>query len=343
MPTAQSCCHLRRSVPWSAEALSKRGRAASAPAGLADASGESLDTIAPHRARTMAEMGAIQSRMGPPDSVPLSIKSYRPRPTDIIIAPYSKCGTTWLQQTFHTLRTRGDMDFDDISRVVPWIETAGMLDLDLEASQRADPRGFKSHLAYDQLPKGARYVVCLRDPKDALVSMYRFMEGWFLEPGAVSIAEFFNERWLNGRAEVGYWHHLISWWEERDNPDVLLFSYEHMTDAPEAHIRKLAAFCQIPLDDALLAITVERSSLAFMLQHKDRFDDLLMRTLSERRCNLPGGSDSAKVRKGAVGGHRAELPAEIGAALDAEWTRLVTPKLGFADYAALEADLRRRG
>jgi hypothetical protein len=291
----------------------------------------------------MAEMGAIQALMGPPDAVPLSIKSYRPRPSDIIISPFGKCGTTWLQQTFHTLRTGGDMDFDDISRVVPWIETAGMLGIDLEAPQRAEPRGFKSHLAYDQLPRGARYVVSLRDPKDALVSMYRFMEGWFLEPGAVLIGDFFSERWLKGGGEGGgYWHHLISWCEQRDNPDVLLLSYEHMTDEPEAHIRRLAAFCQIPLDDARLGLTLERSSLAFMLQHKDRFDDFLMRTLSEQRCNLPSGSDSAKVRKGGVGGHRHELPAEIGAALDAEWTRRVTPKLGFADYAALEADLRRR-
>src|SRR5258708_2047810 len=82
------------------------------------------------------------------------------------------------RQTFHTLRTRGDRDFDDISRVVPWIETAGACGIDLNAPQRAEPRGFKSHLDYDRTPKGARYVVSLRDPKDAMVSMYRFMEGW---------------------------------------------------------------------------------------------------------------------------------------------------------------------
>ena len=284
----------------------------------------------------------MQGRLGSPDAARLSIESYRPRPSDIVISPYGKCGTTWLQQTFHTLRTRGDMDFDDISRVVPWIETSRMLGVDLDAPQRAEPRGFKSHLAYDQLPKGARYVVALRDPKDALVSMYRFMEGWFLEPGAVSIGDFCAGRWMMGGPEGGgYWHHLVSWWEQRENPDVLVFSYEQMTLDPVAHIRRLAAFCNIPLDDALLAMTLERSSLDFMLAHKDRFDDFLMRSLSEERCNLPPGSDSAKVRKGGVGGHRRELPPAVGAVLDAEWSRLVTPKLGFADYAALEAELGR--
>ena len=60
------------------------------------------------------------------------------------------------------------MDFDDISRVVPWIETARCSIIDLEAPQRAEPRGFKSHLSYAAIPKGARYVVSLRDPKDAI-------------------------------------------------------------------------------------------------------------------------------------------------------------------------------
>lgn len=290
----------------------------------------------------MAEMGQIQARMGRPEDFAASIASWRPCPSDIVISPYGKCGTTWLQQTFHTLRTGGDMDFDDISRVVPWIETAHVVGIDLEAPQRAEPRGFKSHLAYDALPKGARCVVSFRDPKDALISMRHFMEGWFLDPGAVSLADFF-ETWRKGGPEGGgYWRHLISWWEQRENPDVLLFSYEHMTADPAGHVRALAAFCGIVLDEDLLALTLERSSLAYMLAHKDRFDDAMMRKASEERCNLPPGSNSAKVRKGGVGGHKGELPPEIGAAMDEIWTEVVTPRLGFETYGALETALRRR-
>jgi hypothetical protein len=299
-----------------------------------------MDDEGPHRARSLAEMGQIQSRMMAREDFALSIGSYCPRPTDVVISPFSKCGTTWLQQIFHCLRTGGDMDFDDISRVTPWIEMARALGIDLNSPQKAQPRGFKSHLDWNAIPKGARYMVCLRDPKDALVSLYRFMEGWFLEPGAVSIDEFARTRLADRPDAPNYWRHLISWWGERDNPDVLLISYEHMREAPAAHIRRIAAFCGIQLDEALLALTLERSSLAFMLRHKDRFDDRLMRELSERRCNLPPGSDSAKVRQG--GAHRDELPAETGEALDAMWTKLVAPSLGYPDYATLEADLRRR-
>jgi len=298
-----------------------------------------MDDAAPQRrARSLAEMKRLQGGFVKPDEIGASIKAYRPRPTDVVISPFGKCGTTWLQQTFHTLRTRGDMDFDDISRVVPWIETAAGCGVDIEAPQRAEPRGFKSHLAYEPMPKGARYVVSLRDPKDAMVSMYRFMEGWFFEPGSIPMGEFVADRMADPQG--GYWSHLLSWWAVRNEPNVLLLSYEHMSAEPAAHIRRLAAFCGIPLDDELLALTLERSSLAFMLAHKDRFDDAMMRRLSEERCGLPPGSDSAKVRAGKVGSHRQELPPEAAAALEARWADVVTPKLGFADYAALEAALR---
>jgi len=301
-----------------------------------------MDQIAPHRARSLAEFGELGGKMFDPALIGAALQSYRPRPSDVVITPYGKCGTTWLQQIFHTLRTRGDFDFDDISRVVPWLETAQIVGLDLEAPQRAEPRGFKSHLAFHMIPQGARYIVAFRDPKDACVSMYRFMEGWFLEPGAVPIDEFAAFWIARGASATDYWTHLLSWWNERDNPDVLILSYEGMNAEPEATIRKVAAFSGLALDDDLLALTLERSSFDFMLAHKDRFDDFLMRTASETRCNLPPGSDSAKVRKGGSGG-RQELSAETAAAIDAKWREVVTPATGFADYAALEAEVRRRG
>jgi hypothetical protein len=301
-----------------------------------------MEQIAAHRARSLAEFGELGGKLFVPADIGAGLQSYRPRPSDVVITPYAKCGTTWLQQIFHTLRTRGDFDFDDISRVVPWLETAVIAGVNLEGPQRAEPRGFKSHLSYAMVPKGARYIVAFRDPKDAVVSMFRFMEGWFIEPGAVLMNDF-AKNWV-ARTDEGrdYWSHLLSWWAERDNPDVLILSYEGMMAAPDATIRQVAAFCGFALDDELMALALERSSFEFMLAHKDRFDDLLMRTASEKRCNLPPGSDSAKVRKGGSGGHRQELSPEISAALDAKWRELVTPLTGFADYAAMEAQIRLR-
>lgn len=298
-----------------------------------------MDHAAPRRGRNLAEMGQLMGKMFVDAEIGASIAAWRPRPTDVVIAPYGKCGTTWLQQIFHTLRTGGDMDFDDISRVVPWIETSVVAGIDIEAPQRAEPRGFKSHLAHDALPPGAKAIVSLRDPKDALVSFYRFMEGWFFEPGAVSIEEF-SAMYLERTVVGSYWGHLLSWWKVRHDPNVLLLSYEHMIAEPDAAIRRVAEFCGLPTDAERLALAREQSSIDFMLAHKDRYDDAILRRVSETRCNLPPGSDSAKVRKGGVGGHKAELPRDIAAAMDAKWRETVTPVTGHADYASLEAALR---
>ena len=282
------------------------------------------------RASSLVELEELLAEMFTREEIGKGLK-LQLRSTDVVITPFGKSGTTWLQQMVHTLRTRGDMDFDDISRVVPWIESSPALGLDLDAEQRAKPRAFKSHLEYEPIPKGGKYINSVRNPGDALYSMYKFMEGWFLEPGAVSLDEFARERFIKSRA---YWRHLKSWWAQRQEPQVLFMAYEHMQQDLEGTIVRVARFIDVPLDDELLKITLEHASFAFMLEHKDRFDDALMRQLSETRCQLPSGSDSAKVREGTIGSHK-KLSAEISEELDEVWQEEIQASLGFKDYASL--------
>jgi len=298
-------------------------------------------TTTGRRATSLEELREIQAPMLTEAGMAAGL-ALELRPSDVVISPFGKSGTTWTQQIVHGMRTRGDMDFDDISRVVPWIETSTDLGIDLEAEQRGEPRAFKSHLSWDRVPKGGRYIVPLRDPGDALVSAYRFMEGWFVEPGAISIEDHARENFMKPRPGGGYWAHLVSWWEQRDEDHVLLLAYEQMKVDLEGTVRRIAAFLDMPLDDELFEIVMRQSSLEFMTQYKDRFDDFLMRRRSEEVCGLPPGSDSAKVRAGEVGSRKAELPAEIQAELDTRWTEEVTPQLGFASYDELLEEMRRR-
>jgi len=262
--------------------------------------------------------------------------AFVPRPSDVIIASYAKCGTTWLQQMVHSLRTGGDLDFDDISRVVPWIETAADLGIDLDAPQRGEPRVFKSHLSYDQVPPGARYIVSVRDPRDALVSAYRFFEGWFFEPGSIDIEDLGRARFVEGRA---YYRHLVSWWPHRRDENVLLLAYEHMKEDGEATVRRVAEFIGVGDDEQRIIAASRESSFAQMDAHKNRYDDLLMRERSEQVCGLPPGSDSSKVRAGRTGAHRLELSPRLVADLDVAWRETVTPEIGFATYEALLEEL----
>ncbi len=285
------------------------------------------------RATTVAELGALLDRFISNDGVARGL-AFAPRPSDVIISPYAKSGTTWLQQIVHGLRTGGDMDFDDISRVVPWIETASDLGLDLEAEQKASPRAYKSHLAYTVIPKGCRYIVSLRDPRDAAVSFFRFMEGWLLEPGTVSIDDHTRSRFLDRSHGRDYWTHFTSWWQQREDPSLLLLAYEHMKNDLPGTVRRVARFLEIPADDALIELVAHQASLEFMLAHKDRFDDRLMRGLSETILGLPAGSDSSKVRTGEVGAHAYELSPEVTALLDQMWQETIETELGLPSYRA---------
>ena len=284
------------------------------------------------RAESIEELLGIFARFSDREVSKASIAGYEPRPTDVVITPFGKSGTTWTQQIFHTLRTRGDMDFDDISRVVPWIETSGLLGLDINAEQVASPRGFKSHLAYDKMPKGARYINVIRNPVDAAFSAFKFMEGWYIEPGTITPDEFV----AMSTADAGYEKHFVSWWPLRDTDDVLYLVFEHMKQDLEGTIEKIANFIGVELDDELRAITMEHASLPFMQQYKDRFDDAMMRARSEETV-LPEGSDSAKVRAGQVGVH--DLADETVAAIHERWRELVAPVTGFDSYEELIASL----
>jgi hypothetical protein len=286
--------------------------------------------------RSLEKMRDRQKHMMTEDEFKAGLK-LELRPTDVVIAPFAKSGTTWTQQIVHTLRTRGDMDFDDISRVIPWIETSAAIGIDLNAEQRAEPRAFKSHLGWDLVPRGGRYINVVRDPADVLVSLYKFNEGWYWEPGTVDLTEYAMTGFLKQRA---YYRHLKSWWPRRDDPDVLFLCYERMLAEPRTTIIRIAEFIGVPLDDELLDLTERHASLEFMLEHKDRFDDYLMRKLASERMHLPLESDGAKVREGRAGSG-AMLSAEVREKLDELWAEEITAELGFRDYPALIEALER--
>jgi len=264
--------------------------------------------------------------------------TYQAQPTDLFISPYGKCGTTWLQQIIHSLRTGGDMDFDDISRVLPYLEAAYALGIDLYAPQRGAFQAFKCHLSWHDVPKGGRYIVSVRNPKDALISGYHFLNDWYFADGAVSISEFARDLYMIWRGTPqGYWYHLDSWWAQRHDEHVLLLCYEEMRQDLPGTVQTIAHFLGMEIDEALLALVVKHASLDFMLAHKEQFDDRLMREFNVKIGQLPPGGDAIRVRKGRVGDHRLELPADISAEMDAIWQEEITAKWGLASYQDLRA------
>lgn len=74
-------------------------------------------------ARTVEELADRMSQMSSPDGR-RHARAFHPRPSDVVIAPDGKSGTTFLQHVAHGVRTGGSMDLEEISCVVPWTVTA---------------------------------------------------------------------------------------------------------------------------------------------------------------------------------------------------------------------------
>lgn len=292
------------------------------------------------RATTLNELEVVLDKFFDETKTPLGL-AFKPHPSDIIITPYAKCGTTWLQQITHGLRTRGDMNFDEIEAVVPWIELAYDMGWDLDAPQAAIPRLYKSHVSWHDIPKECRYICSFRHPYTAIVSFYRFFEGWLFEPDTISLEDLTRWRWPRDKADrQGYWYHLISWWEQRHNPNVLLLCYEDMLADPSRTIQKIARFMEIELDDALLDIVLRQSSREFMLAHKHQFDEHHLQDIGGKRAGLPPPVDSGKVTSGVADESRYQLPDYIKKELDVIWQEQVQPKFGFKNYSEFRQALQ---
>lgn len=265
-------------------------------------------------------------------------KAFRARPDDIIVSTYAKAGTTWMQQIVHGLRTKGDMDFGEITDVVPWIELAHDVGWDILGEQKASPRAFKTHYDYGSVPKGARYIWVVRNPKDTAVSFYNFMNGWVLERDAVSIDDFVQQFFLERPEPRDYWSHLVSWFKACEADDVLALTFEEMKDDLPKAVQRVASFMGCGDADAV-EIAIKQAHFSFMKAHEGQFDD---HPLAQARCaalKLPEGAGSSKVKSGTVGGHKNTLSDEAARMLDAKWAAVVQAQLGFADYDALREAL----
>jgi hypothetical protein len=111
---------------------------------------------------------------------------------DIICSVPGKSGTTWTMNIVHQLRSGGDHDFKDVYIEVPWLEfVEGPTDSRENRLERfrsmttARRRAFKTHSSPPMIPyvepgpnvPDVKYIVVLRNPEEALMSLKPFMEG----------------------------------------------------------------------------------------------------------------------------------------------------------------------
>ncbi|XP_048443854.1 cytosolic sulfotransferase 5-like [Pyrus x bretschneideri] len=160
-------------------------------------------------------------------------QDFRARDSDIFLATFPKCGTTWVKALMIAIKNRKDCDYSshplltkNPHDIVPYIELLVHQDNPVEyLDSMASPRLLASHIPHSSLPNSlldsdTRVVYIARNPKDVLVSFWAFSEK------------------LRSK---GYWEASLK------NPNkVLFFKFEDLKADTEGCVKRLAEFIGYP-------------------------------------------------------------------------------------------------
>ncbi|XP_067134026.1 sulfotransferase 1C2-like [Centruroides vittatus] len=172
-----------------------------------------------------------------------SVVEYKPKPDDIFIATYPKCGTTWMQYIVTLILRKGEPFADglDFFTNSPFLEMTGA---DAIETMRK-PGVLKTHLPIHLVPFSpeAKYIYVARNPKDCCVSFYyhtKLFSPYNFENGTF---EDYFEVFIRGEVDWGdYFDHLLGWYAHRNDPNVYFTTYENMKKDIQSEIFKVAAF-----------------------------------------------------------------------------------------------------
>lgn len=247
------------------------------------------------------------------------------RPGDIIISTPEKSGTTWMQMICALLifqRTTLDRSLDLIS---PWLDMQirdiGDVVADLEAQQHR--RFIKTHTPLDGLPIDANvtYICVGRDPRDVAISAAHHQDNINVQAlftareraiGNEDLAEMYLDRVPVPTASLArFWHfvdaankgelklvnlastmhHLATFWERREQPNVVLVHYADLQRDLEGEMRRIASRLGIEIDEDVLPDLVAAAGFDAMRERADEIaPDSTYRILQSNRAFFRSGS-----------------------------------------------------
>jgi aryl sulfotransferase len=207
------------------------------------------------------------------------------RDGDIVISTPSKCGTTWTQMICALLIFQSTDFPRPLGAMSVWVESLlhRREEVMAELTAQRHRRFMKTHIPLDGLPydKRVTYVCVGRDPRDTAISWDSHVANRKAVGAKKTVgppSESARDRfwlWVDSSDDLnglsGMLHHLSTFWQMRDQPNIVLLHYQEMQDDLEGTMRRLAARLGIEVPERKWPELVRAASFDEM---KNRADEL---------------------------------------------------------------------
>ncbi len=189
------------------------------------------------------------------------------RDDDIYIVTYPKSGTTMMQMILYHLTTHGDLAFNHIYEVSPWIRNASIRGE--KPREFASPRLIKSHDFYEEFSKGVkgRFIFVFRDGMDVAVSLFHQNRNY--NNPDLEFNEFISKFLSNGK--TNWFKYTQDWLENKHNHTILYLRYEDLINDKEGQINKIIRFCKLNSTADQIDRALRYSSFDQMKQLEEKF------------------------------------------------------------------------
>lgn len=248
------------------------------------------------------------------------IDTFSNRESDVYVATYPKCGTTWTIAIVNNLQKtvpEYGLSLGITCHSCPWVTEHAFLDtweksLEYFESEMKHPRVFKEHSPVGLLKgKKPRVIQCTRNPLDVFVSAWHHSIGKdFVYYYNGDFAHFIKSVAIKGLFEGGDWfdfHEEYLQAEKSGKIDILLLKYEEMKkDGGVQATNSIAKFLEISKDSFNVEEVVEKSSFKTLKKIADsegfmRPDGSCTKIFNDENVGDVNHASRAHIRKGAVG------------------------------------------
>jgi len=195
-------------------------------------------------------------------------KLFHPKEEDIFVVSHMKSGTTWTQMILFQLCHGKEMSIDQLDHIedaTPWYDVT----VDKIPEAYPKPLIFKSHELYGEVGnRPGRYIYVMRNGMDVVLSLYHHLQNFF--GMKTSYPDFFDQFCSPDRTR-NWFEHVAHWLENPLGKNVLILSYEELHENLDTALDRIAAFCNIDLNEEDRVRVKENSSFANMKKHWNKF------------------------------------------------------------------------